>query len=719
MQVLSVIPRKSRAFFLLLASTLLVQTFLTGCGGGGSSAPSVTNPQGDAGFTPDISLTPFSASSNEYRRTPNLNAMGLSPSYDMGLSGLGVVVGVLDSGVDSQHEELRGKVDGGGDWHGSTRGLEDQFGHGTHVASILAAARNGRGIHGVAPAAGVVSYRILDALGKFGSQSGNVMVPAILGDATARQLPVLNNSWASIYEINDIAKPTLDLILEQELRSYHQVARPDGPVMVWAAGNGSAEEVSIRSGLPYFYPDLRPNWLTVVGVDPDLHEPRYTNRCGVAQAWCLTAPGGGDDQFSDGVFAAIPGDSYARKSGTSMAAPFVSGSLALLLERFPSMTPRQAAARLLVTADYRGLVTADGCTIDRCTQAEMAMVFGQGLINVPVALQPIGATSVEVGPDIQLPLHHSLLVTPAALGGSVQSALSGRVMLVRDSFDNAPFMVSLTSRLPISEQRYAPAPSILWNPSGDNSFTGFRFASSGMAPVSAHLPARLTDISADTDADWVGYETQFGDHNAQVVISPGVRRKAAHGIIWGKTKNNQGWIGAGVDYLSDVPDGYSGGAFSSTASSQWMFAGNQYDFQRFTITAEILFGATRLSPDHPEHSVLTEVDYRFDAARLGVDFPLGASSQIGVDLTLPPALSDGRIKLRLPIGVDLQNGQTRFQEYSDRLRMNDRERRLGLSFTHQSTNTFSLYAAIGVSQNDGHQKGKSRQSAVFGLRKRF
>ncbi|NBR37847.1 MAG: hypothetical protein EBT93_00285 [Alphaproteobacteria bacterium] len=44
-----------------------------------------------------------------------------------------MVEGVLDCGVDSQHEELRGKVDGGGDWHGSTRGLEDQFGHGTHV----------------------------------------------------------------------------------------------------------------------------------------------------------------------------------------------------------------------------------------------------------------------------------------------------------------------------------------------------------------------------------------------------------------------------------------------------------------------------------------------------------------------------------------------------------------------------------------------------------
>ena len=257
MQVLRVIPRKSRLFFLLLASTILSQPLLTACGGGGGGGgslppPSITSPQGDADFYPDSSFAPFSSSSNEYGRSPNLNAMGLNPYYDIGLSGSGVSVGVLDSGVDSEHEELIGRVDGGGDWQGATRGLQDQFGHGTHVASILAAARNERGIHGVAPGAGVVSYRILDAFGKFGSQSGNIMLPAILGDAASRQLPVLNNSWASIYEINDIGKSTLDIILEQELRSYHEIARPDGPVMVWAAGNGSAEEVSIRSGLPYF-----------------------------------------------------------------------------------------------------------------------------------------------------------------------------------------------------------------------------------------------------------------------------------------------------------------------------------------------------------------------------------------------------------------------------------------------------------------------------------
>ena len=725
MQVLNIIPRKSRVFFLLLTSTILSGPLLSGCGGGGggggggSPAPTITRPQGDAGFSPDITLAPFSSFSGEYSRTPSLHAMGLSPYYDMGLSGSGVLVGVLDSGVDSQHEELAGKVAGGGDWQGSGRGLENPFGHGTHVASILAASRNGRGIHGVAPAEGVVSYRILDALGKFGHQSGNVMIPAILGDASVRKLPVLNNSWASIYEINDIAKSTLDLVLTQELRSYHEIASSDGPIMVWAAGNGSAEEVSIRSGLPYYYPDLHLNWLTVVGVDPDLHEPRYTNRCGVSQAWCITAPGGGDDQFSDGVFAAIPGDKYSHKSGTSMAAPFVSGSLALLLERFPSMTPRQAAARLLVTADYAGLVTADGCTIERCTEAEMAAVFGQGLINVPQALQPIGATSVEVGPNIRLPLRQTLFVTPSVLGGSVQAAFNNQAMLIRDGFDNAPFMVSLTSRLPISGQRYHPAPASLWKITDDREPSGFRFAPSGMAPVSASLPARLTDISSDMDADWFGYETRFGDHEVQILISPGMRRQVAHSIISPQKNNTQRWMWIGIDHLKGVPDGYASGAFNSTASSHWLFAGNQHDFHHFSVAAEVLIGETRLHPNNPEHSLLTEADYRFDAARLGIEIPFGATTQMGIDLTFPPALRDGQIKLRLPIGVNLQNGQTTYQQYSENLTLSHRERRLGLSVSHQSTDDLSLYVGIGYSQNDGHQKGESRQLAVFGLKKLF
>jgi len=300
--MLNVFPKKSLCLVILFASTAL-----TACGGGGGSSSSGFTVTTDTKsgtlpqirpFVPDPTVPGFDASATEYVDTPTLRSMGLTPFYATGLSGSGISVGVLDSGIDGDHEELDGRVSGGGDWQGNGQGVIDPFGHGTHVASIIAAARNQRGIHGVAPYADLVSYRILNADGKFGSQSGNDMVPAILGNARSRGLPVINNSWASIYEINDIPKSSLDQILRQELQSYFQLAQVNGPMMVWAAGNDSDDQVSIRSGLPYHYPGLRQNWLTVVAADNNLREPRYTNRCGVAQAWCITAPGGGDDQYS-------------------------------------------------------------------------------------------------------------------------------------------------------------------------------------------------------------------------------------------------------------------------------------------------------------------------------------------------------------------------------------------------------------------------------------
>ena len=58
---------------------------------------------------------------------------------------------MLDSGVDANHQELAGRVYGGGDWQGTGNGLNDPNGHGTHVASIAAAARDGQGTIGHRP----------------------------------------------------------------------------------------------------------------------------------------------------------------------------------------------------------------------------------------------------------------------------------------------------------------------------------------------------------------------------------------------------------------------------------------------------------------------------------------------------------------------------------------------------------------------------------------
>lgn len=74
--------------------------------------------------------------------------------------------------------------------------------------------------------------------------------------------------------------------------------------------------------------------------------------------------------------------------------PSLKYSSALVLDAFPNLTPQQAARRLLTTASYDGLETADGCTLSKCGESEMRSVFGRGLVNLEKAIQPIGTLSL-------------------------------------------------------------------------------------------------------------------------------------------------------------------------------------------------------------------------------------------------------------------------------------------------------------------------------------
>lgn len=117
-------------------------------------------------------------------------------------------------------------------------------------------------------------------------------------------------------------------------------------------------------------------------------EPYYTNRCGLAADWCITAPGGGDDQARNGVFAARSGGGYIRKSGTSMAAPHISAGLAVILDAFPTLSPQAAARRMLATASHDGLVAAGYLTYSLSADALLAafMLLNVGERYVPAEL---------------------------------------------------------------------------------------------------------------------------------------------------------------------------------------------------------------------------------------------------------------------------------------------------------------------------------------------
>jgi subtilisin family serine protease len=103
---------------------------------------------------------------------PNLTQIGAPAAWDRGLTGRGVRVAVLDSGIDASHPDLRGKVVAAANFSDSDT-TTDRFGHGTHVASIVAGtgARAAGQRRGVAFGAGLLNAKVLDDFG-FGSESG-------------------------------------------------------------------------------------------------------------------------------------------------------------------------------------------------------------------------------------------------------------------------------------------------------------------------------------------------------------------------------------------------------------------------------------------------------------------------------------------------------------------------------------------------------------------
>lgn len=704
---------------------------VTGCGGGGGGG-------GGSASVPNIlAPTPIPATAaSELANTPSLSLVKATAIYSDDVSsagGRGHRIAVLDSGVDAGHAELTGRVIGGGDWHNSNEdGRVDPNGHGTHVASIIAAARDSFGMHGVVPEAEIVSYRILNERGVFGGRSGNVMVPSILSDVGRRNLKVVNNSWASFYEINDFSASVIERSLSGELTAYRQTATSTGAMMVWAAGNDGDEQVSVRSGLPHYFPELKDNWLAVVAVDQNGHEPRYTNRCGLAAGWCLTAPGGGDDQPVDGVEAARTGGGYTRKSGTSMAAPVVSGALTLLMEAMPTISPRQAAARLKATTTYQGLQSAEGCTINTCSQQQMRDIFGHGLIQVEDALQPIGRASILTSSGEQSPAPTTYIKTPTLLGDSFERALEGSTAVVQDDFDQALFLTRLDVRVLPSDADYPDYMAEMtqargyydYNPQLEGSgVEGLGLVSSfaSSAPIRHDDIAELVDIPTAKTEGWHGVKWSGQDFKGRMMIGHGTARHAVHLIIADDdSEQNRSWLGGGVDRTDGLLDGESSGGFGvRRSSSQWMFAGQRLAVGKARLTGEALMGMTTLTP--AQGSLVSEGKAVYDAwsLKLGREAEIINWGAVDVELQVqqPPALRSGHMTIDQPVRLSDQGVAFAPRRYD--LKLPARELRQSLRFATPILPQSSLKLAIHNVENAGHKEGHDDKAITLNFNQRF
>ncbi len=220
-------------------------------------------------------------------------------AHASGNFGTGVQVAVLDTGIDYTHEELDGNYRGGYDFvFRDSDPFDDSYNsHGTHVAGIIAAERNGVGVVGVAPEAGIYAVKVLDGAG-FGTTD---WIIAGIEWAVSQGVDVINMS---------LSGPD-----RQALRDACEQARSAGVLLVAAGGN------SLAGGGPVMYPAAYDSVIAVTATD-DADLRGFNSPLGSSLE--LAAPG-------VGIYSTVAGDNFSTLSGTSQAAACVSGVAALYL----------------------------------------------------------------------------------------------------------------------------------------------------------------------------------------------------------------------------------------------------------------------------------------------------------------------------------------------------------------------------------------------------
>ena len=439
---------------LCLIALLPISLFITGCGGGGTTTASST-----------YRNTIEGAYGTEYNNQAGLAQINAISLNNYGHNGSGIKVAVIDSGIDFSHTDFSGKTVYGRDFGGISASL-DAHGHGTHVASIIAGNRDASGMRGVAYDSELYIYNPLATGSSFVLTDTNV--GTMYDYLSTDNIRVSNHSycWYSCIDmgtnrtLKSSSSTTTNLYTEASVRavfsdtiSAASSAISNNHLFVFAAGNNGygrlsrgTQEAVITSALPYYVPELQGGWLTVVSVDPSNVETKYTNRCGLSASFCVTAPGGGDNQASHGIYAAKAGGGYVRLSGTSMAAPHVTGLASALMSKFPSLTSTQIATRIKTTSSLANLTGYYGETLSSVGTARMQKVFGHGLVNATAASASIGSLNMGTGSNLfsgsKIDLSKSKMHLPSGLSAGIKQAILADEFVAFDSFDGAEFIVT-------------------------------------------------------------------------------------------------------------------------------------------------------------------------------------------------------------------------------------------------------------------------------------
>ena len=463
--------------------------FLVSCGGGGGggSAPSpvISQTPTPPSAPPTLSYDELKAQYEgyyEYQGQWGLDVVNASAAYARGATGLGVTIGITDSGLDNTHTEISlGRLSGDSDlsYSNYTPNTRQQR-HGTMVASVAAGKQEKTDtspMHGVAFEANVLFIAI--QLAEPDPDYDPVDIGTDDGSGTVTDAPdftgidnffsslfeiynqydvdIVNNSYGYSGNIIDYTEAQVRYAFPKTIAEMSQIGTPDSQktIYVWAAGNagGYADQgvdfssPELLPGMAHYIPEIQGHSIAVASVDENGSISSFSSRCGVAQDYCISAPGGRitaayPTSTSDtGIYIGNTNDDnynsciqdnscFAVTSGTSFAAPFVSGGLAVIADYFEGqLGSKEIVDRLFSTANKEGVYS------DKA-------IYGQGLMDLGAATAPVGQVSAMLTGTLSgamVPaLFTGIQLTSPSFGDAVSNGVANQTIIFFDELD-APF----------------------------------------------------------------------------------------------------------------------------------------------------------------------------------------------------------------------------------------------------------------------------------------
>ena len=545
--------------------------------------------------------------------------------------GAGVTVGLIDTGIDEEHPVFREKTVTEVFLGDAVDEAGDDLSHGTAVASVAAGGRiaDPDAAPGVAWGADVAMFALrpgpeeladtpvpLEVLAERDGWLAGVFHEVLSWREGDRRVDILNLSFSYHGLISQYTEDDLRANLPRTLATLAQGDAAEKAILVWAAGNLNgfpcqpgaagcpngrleADSVTLLPGLMARIGELQGHSVAVVGLGLDGGRiADWSNRCGLAADFCIAAPGEGIRVALFGPEDGVAGmRRFGDEGGTSLAAPMVSGGLAVMKQLFrDQLSNEELVSRLFLTADNTGIYA------DR-------EIYGHGRMDLGAATSPVGVLDVPIATGLATAAHASLGSTElrlgAAFGDGFPEALGDNELMALDDY-GAPFWYGLgdfaaTTDGPSMAARLraflGPAAGSGWW-AGAGGRPGPGKSVTGMAPGVLRMPTAAGNghLALAEGAVMVGARDREGLSAAAFTTGPPRALMPASGAVlsWRPEGIPVGFVAGWIEERGTMLGSFGQGAFGSLSAGTAFFGfEGTVDLAGWSLGADAELGVAR------------------------------------------------------------------------------------------------------------------------------